>query len=49
MGYKRKAKKMAGTVSLRTLPIFISGQNVYKTQTSQEVLRRPLRACNLTQ
>jgi hypothetical protein len=33
---------MAGTVSLRTLPIFISGQNLNKTQTLQEALRSPL-------
>ena len=40
---------MAGTVSLRTLPIFISGQHVYKTQTSQEALRRLLSAHIFTQ
>ena len=33
---------MAGTVSLRTLPIFISGQNLNKTQTLHEALRGPL-------
>ena len=40
---------MAGTVSLRTLLIFISGQNVYKTQTSLEALRRSLSAYIFTQ
>ena len=49
MVYKLKAKKMAGTVSLRTLPIFISGQNVYKTQTAQEALRRLLSTYIFTQ
>jgi len=40
---------MAGTVLLRTLPILFSGQNVNKTQTSQEALRSPLTARILTQ
>ena len=49
MVYKRKAKKWQGRYQLRTLPIFISGQNVYKTQTSQEALRRLLPARIFTQ